>query len=118
MFSEIKIVICGSRSITDINILNEAINSSGFEFDTVISGGARGVDTLAIQWANTNNKKLEIYPAEWNRYGIKAGYIRNKLMGDTGDGIIAIWDGISPGTKNMIDIARAKNLKFIYVHKI
>jgi hypothetical protein len=56
------------------------------------------------------------FPADWDRYGKAAGYIRNETMAANAEALIALWDGRSPGTKHMIDIARKKGLK-VYVHR-
>ncbi len=58
-----------------------------------------------------------MYPAAWDTYGLKAGYIRNEEMADNADALIAIWDGKSRGTKHMIDIATRKGLR-VYIHEV
>ena len=52
----------------------------------------------------------QIYPAQWDKYGKRAGYRRNEQMAEVADGLIAFWDGQSKGTKHMIDIMTEKNL--------
>lgn len=82
----------------------------------VVSGGAKGVDTLGETWAIKNGVSIKRFPAEWEKYGISAGHIRNRKMGDYADALIAIWDGNSKGTKGMIDYAKEKKLKaFIFI---
>ena len=111
-------IIAGSRGITDPNVVLAAVAfavSEGIVPSVVISGGARGVDTLGEQWAKSAGIPVEVYPAEWGKYGKKAGTMRNVRMGNIAIALIAVWDGKSPGTKHMIDFARRNNLK-VYVH--
>jgi len=99
-----KVIIAGSRNIVDYNTIVSAINSSQFKITCVVSGTARGVDTLGEKWAKENKVKIERYPADWDKHGRAAGYIRNEQMSKVADALIAIWDGESKGTKHMIDI--------------
>ena len=54
---------------------------------------------------------MELFPADWKKYGKSAGYVRNSEMAEVAESLIAFWDGKSRGTKNMIDIAKNKGLK-------
>ena len=111
-----KTIIAGSRDFHDYNTLLSAIAESGFNITEVISGMAPGVDQLGIRYAKENNLPLHEYWAEWNFYGKSAGPIRNRLMADNADALIALWDGQSKGTKNMIETATKKGL-LIYVKR-
>lgn len=64
---------------------------------------AVGVDTLGYRWAQCNNIPIKEMPANWNRDGKKAGPIRNRDMAEYADAAIVIWDGSSPGSRNMIE---------------
>ena len=108
---EMKVIIAGGRDITDYNLVLSAIQESEFEITEVISGMASGVDELAVRYAKENNLPLQEFWAEWNFYGKSAGPIRNRQMASSADALIAIWDGKSRGTKNMIDEATKKGLK-------
>ena len=113
-----RTIIAGSRGITDPNVVFTAIALAmvdGIVPSVIISGGARGVDALGEQWAMSAGIPVEVYPAEWGKYGNKAGTMRNVHMGNIATALIAVWDGKSPGTKHMIDFARRHNLK-VYVH--
>lgn len=71
--------------------------------DTVISGGAPGVDTMAREWCEFGSPtKFKEYPADWNAHGKAAGPIRNQRMVDACDFALVIWDGKSRGTKDSI----------------
>lgn len=113
-----KVIIAGSRDIADYSVVEHAVIKSGFEEITeVVSGCARGVDFLGEQWALNNNIPIRSFPAEWAMFGKSAGYIRNGKMAQYADALIAVWDGKSKGTKNMIDLARERNLQ-VYIHLV
>ena len=110
-----KTIIAGSRSITELHLVEDAVWNSDFLISEVVSGGARGVDTLALQWANNNRKKFRIFTPDWDGLGKRAGFVRNQEMADYADALIAVWDGESRGTRDMIERAQFKGLKvFIY----
>ena len=106
-----KTIIAGSRSITDYQYFLKIMSAAPWNPTMVLSGMAKGVDTMGEQWARENNIPLEFYPADWDKYGKRAGYLRNEEMAKYADALIAIWDGESKGTKHMIDIAKKKGLK-------
>jgi hypothetical protein len=110
-----KTIIAGSRTIDDYNIIKNAIQCSQFNITQVICGGARGADLLGKKWGKENGMPVIDFPANWEAFGKRAGYLRNVEMAKHGDALIAIWDGVSKGTKHMIDIALARKLKvFVY----
>lgn len=121
-----KVIIAGSRTIIKKNLVYSAFFYGLAAFveqktklplgkTTVVSGGCRGVDKIGEELAEFLKLQCKIFPADWNKYGKKAGYIRNCEMAEYADALIAIWDGKSRGTKMMIDIAKKKGLKvFIY----
>lgn len=102
-----KVIIAGSRSIEDKEIVYQAIAESKFEIDEVISGGAKGVDRIAEQWANENGIPVCVVKPNW-KLGRGAGLANNQTMADQADGLIAVYDGKSKGTKDMIDTMRRK----------
>lgn len=114
---DMRVIIAGSRDIVDFEIVKKAVDNSGFNINVVISGCARGVDTLGEQWANENYIQILKFPADWKTFGKRAGYRRNEQMAEHADALIAVWDGVSKGTKHMIDIARNKKLN-VYVHMV
>jgi len=77
----------------------------------IVSGGAKGADQLGEQYAKENNYNLRIFPADWDKYGKKAGYIRNEEMAKYADACVCFWDGKSKGTKMMIELAKKYKLK-------
>lgn len=98
-----KVIIAGSRGIHDYHLIHKAVDSSGFDVDEIVSGGAVGVDSLGEKYAKTNGIDLVIFLANWEGRGRSAGHHRNRKMGDYADALIAIWDGESKGTKGMIE---------------
>jgi len=112
-----KTIIAGSRDGTTYAHLVSALSKCGWVPSVVISGGARGADSIGEAWAAKNKIPVERFPADWERLGKRAGYLRNIQMACRAQALIAIWDGVSRGTENMIDIAEEKGLR-IYVHRI
>lgn len=114
-----RVIICGSRTLGREHLLN-ALRECKWsnQIKTVISGGAKGIDTEAALYAARNKISKEIYPAKWRIHGRRAGPIRNQQMIDEGkpDSIIAVWDGDSPGTADMLRRTdKAKLRTFIYM---
>lgn len=110
-------IIAGGRDYHNYDTVLEAIKESQFPISVVVSGGAKGVDALGERYALENNIHLEVYPADWEKHGRAAGPIRNRLMAENADALIAIWDGESIGTKNMIDTAIRLGLQ-VYVKRV
>lgn len=109
-----KVIIAGSRDLTNMANIKQAVKESNFDITEVVSGHARGVDRLGEQWAKTSNISVKLFPADWGKFGKAAGFVRNKEMAEYADALIAIWDGVSRGTENMIFNARGFELK-VYV---
>ena len=111
-----KVIIAGSRGFSNYKLLREQCNKFLREKRKtsniiVVSGNARGADTLGEKYAQDEGFDLEIYPAQWKKLGKQAGYRRNEQMAEVADALIAFWDGESKGTKHMIDIMNAKSLQ-------
>lgn len=110
-----KVIIAGGRDFVDYNLLREKVNNILIDKRlthkiVIVSGCARGADTLGMRYASENIFDVDKYPADWDKYGKKAGYMRNVEMAENADALIAFWDGKSKGTKHMIDIATERNL--------
>jgi hypothetical protein len=110
-----KLIIAGSRTLKDYKLVEKIINDALVNLDKdtieIISGGAKGVDTLARQYAMKNKLPCKVFEPNWDEYGKSAGYMRNSEMANYGNALIAIWDGKSKGTKHMITEARRNGLK-------
>jgi len=116
-----KVIVAGGREFDDYDLLCKTLNGLKKRLDKegeeiiVVSGTARGADKLGERWAILVGVKIERYPADWSQ-GKAAGYIRNKEMAENADALVAFHDGESKGTKHMIDLAMARNLKVKVVH--
>lgn len=108
-----KTAVVGSRSIVSADIA-EYIPDGTTE---IISGGARGADTLAREYAQKNNIKLTEFLPEYDIYKRSAPLRRNIRIIESADIVVALWDGHSRGTKHVIDSCRSRNIKII-VHII
>lgn len=72
------------------------------EVSEVVHGGAKGIDAAADDWAVVHWVPAKVFPADWKKHGKAAGPIRNAEMADYGDALVAVWDGRTPGTRDMI----------------
>ncbi|SFI44174.1 Protein of unknown function [Treponema bryantii] len=113
-----KLLVCGSRSITDAAWVSEQISALIAEKDfplsdlTLIEGGAKGVDAMGKAWAIANGVPVETHKADWARYGRGAGHRRNADMVAAANCVLILWDGISTGTKNDIDLCKKNNKNY------
>jgi len=104
----IKLAIVGSRGFDDYDLLKETIHKN-YTIDKIgyiVSGGAKGADSLGERFADENDILKEIYLPDWKKYGRGAGFIRNKDIVDACDDIILFWDGSSKGTMNSMKHAQ------------
>lgn len=100
------VAVVGSRTFADEKLLDETLSEFHAKnpITKIVSGGARGADSLAEKWARGKGIPVTVYPAEWEKYGRRAGMIRNRLIIADCQHCIAFWDGVSRGTKNDIDL--------------
>ena len=96
-----KLLIIGSRSITDFD-LSPYISA---EVDTIISGGASGIDSLAERYADMHRLSKYILRPRYDLYGRAAPLKRNKKMVEMADAVLIIWDGHSKGTQHTLKYA-------------
>lgn len=99
-----RLIVAGSRTVFDYNVVAQAIEASGWtdSVTEIVSGGALGADALGEQWATRHKVKIRRFPAYWKKHGKAAGPIRNAEMAAHADALVAVWDGESRGTKDMI----------------
>lgn len=131
---KVRIIIAGSRNFYDYDFLKRKVISilktdliSKYNLESrseieIVSGTSKGADSLGEQLANEMVFKLKKFPADWINFGKSAGYKRNKQMAEYANEsqngvLIAFWDGISKGTKHMIDLANKNELQ-VYIIKI
>jgi hypothetical protein len=107
-----RIIVAGSRSVLDEQVRDALARCPWVGFvSAVVSGTAKGADEFGERWAEQHNITVVKYPADWEKYGKKAGPLRNKLMAENADGLVAVWDGESRGTRSMIELARRLGLR-------
>lgn len=113
-----KLAVVGSRTFNNYELLKTKLDSIHMnnKIDMIISGGAKGADSMAEKWSKENNIPTNIFIPEWNKYGRRAGYIRNVDIVRNADEVIAFWDGLSKGTKHSINLA-TDNGKTLHVVK-
>lgn len=108
----LKVIIAGSRDFDDYELLKSKCDYFLRNREVeIVSGTARGADVLGERYAEERDLVVKRFPADWDKYGKRAGYLRNVEMAEYADALITFWDGKSRGTKHMIDIAREKDLK-------
>ena len=105
-----RTIIAGSRGL-GYEEVEQAMEICGWKPTVVISGAAVGVDQAGERWARSQSIPVECYPANWNQYGKRAGYVRNKEMAEKAEALVAIWDGQSRGSRHMIDTATKRGLR-------
>jgi len=103
--SDMKLAIIGSRGITELG-------GEIPECSTIISGGAKGVDQAAERYAQENNIQMVIHLPDYQRYGRGATHVRNKLIADSADFVLAFWDGKSKGTKSVIEYCKKQEKSY------
>lgn len=111
-----RILVCGGRDFSDTNLVSQTLNPYGCIDLTIIHGAAKGADSLARNWAKDNGYLDEAYPADWNKYGKRAGYIRNTQMLNEGkpDLVVAFPGG--KGTQMMINLAEAAGVPVVRIN--
>ena len=100
-----KLLIVGSRSIEKFDLSLYI----GADVDTIISGGANGIDALAENYADQHRLSKYIIRPRYELYGRAAPLYRNKQMVDMADSILVIWDGRSRGAQSTIKYAKDAN---------
>lgn len=113
---EVALIVAGSREFNDYDFFSKSLKSyleKHHAGQTVIfiSGRARkGADAMVIKWCRLNGYPWVEFPADWEKFGKSAGYIRNTEMAKVGKYLLAFWDGMSRGTEHMVNIAKRHRL--------
>lgn len=138
--NEFKLIVAGGRDFNLPGVLEYWIMEyiSRLPQDmvvSIVSGMARGADRLAYEFAKRMRTKVYEYPAQWDdlnapgaivrtnfktgkTYNANAGFVRNQVMANVGDGLLVFWDGKSKGTEHMITCAKNKGIKIIIVYYV
>lgn len=114
-----KVLVCGGRDYADKQRVYSTLNTIREQYGDfiVIHGAAKGADTLADEWAEEQKIVCERYPADWNKYGKRAGYIRNSQMLREGQPDLVIAFPGGNGTDMMVKLAIADNVMTIRIPK-
>lgn len=107
---EFKVIVAGSRGFSDYAYLRDRLDyylaDKSKDVDIVIvSGTANGADKLGEKYAEEKGYRVIKMPAQWDKYGKRAGYLRNTEMAKISDSAVIFWDGVSHGSKHMYNIA-------------
>lgn len=108
-----KIIVAGTRSFDNYALVCKILNR--LKNVEVVCGEARGADALGKKFAIENGLVVHSFPADWDSHGKSAGYKRNEQMAKFADSCIVFWDGVSKGSKHMIDLAQRYGLKTLVV---
>lgn len=108
-----RVIVTGSREWSDPNAARKLISDRLYrlvietgEYPVIVHGAARGADRFAEQEAQKAGLLVEAHPADWERHGKSAGFIRNAEMINLGaDLVLAFWNGKSNGTKHTVELA-------------
>lgn len=105
-----KTIVAGSREITNYQLIWDAVYACPWVITEIVSGGARGVDQLGEKAAEAFSIPVKVFPADWTTHGRAAGPIRNQQMLEYSEALLAIWDGESRGTLDMIQRSKKKGI--------
>lgn len=108
-----KVAVIGSRTFNDYELLRQTL--SKLEITLVVSGGAKGADSLGEEYANANNIPTKIFLPDWDKYGKSAGMLRNSDIINEAEIVVAFWDGESKGCKDAIAKANKLNKKVLII---
>ena len=111
-----RILVCGGRDFSNTSLMNLSLYKFAVPDLTIIQGEALGADLMAKSWAKAFGHKVESYPADWKKYGKRAGYIRNVQMLNEGkpDLVVAFPGG--KGTAMMVKLAEAAGVPVVKVN--
>lgn len=108
-----KLAVIGSRGFTNYGLMCMLLDK--LDIDEIVSGGAGGADKLAERYAQEHDIKLNVIPANWDKFGKSAGYIRNSDIWNASTSGIAFWDSKSKGTKHSFDIVKKQKKNLLVV---
>ncbi len=109
------IAVIGSRNFRNEAFLNEVLEKAFKDGDSLISGGAKGADSLAEAWCRARGIPVQIILPDWQKHGRAAGFIRNEAIVAPADLVIAFWVNRSRGTGD--SLLKAQKLgKRVQIH--
>lgn len=112
------LAVVGGRDFDNYKLLESTLDKlcEKMEIDTICSGGAKGADTLAELYAKKRDIETKIFLPDWEKYGKRAGPLRNAKIINYSDKCVAFWDKKSRGTKSTIDLAIEDGVPIKIVH--
>ena len=107
-----RLAVIGSRDFKDFDLLVKSIEEFCAEDPPtlIVSGGAKGADSLAERYAGERGIETQIFLPDWQKFGRSAGFRRNQDIVDSSDVCIAFWDGSSKGTLSSIEMAKKREI--------
>ena len=111
-----KVAIIGSRDFKNKNLLDEKMKEINKDntISLIVSGGAKGADTMGVQWANKNNIETKVFNPDFKKHK-RAYHFRNRQIVKESDLIVAFWNGHSTGTKYTVTFAKTLEKEVIVV---
>lgn len=109
-----RVAVVGSRGFNDMAYLEATL--SGYPITHIVSGGAIGADTLAVEYAKKHKIPFTEHKPKYEQYGKSAPLLRNVIIVEDCEAVIAFWDGVSRGTKHTIDQARRTDRSVFIVY--
>ena len=103
------IAVIGSRNFSDYKLLESTLAALP-EISQIVSGGAKGADSLAEIYAEKHQLPLVVFKPDWPKYGRGAGIVRNREIIEAADMVVAFWDGSSKGTASSLKFAKSKGI--------
>ena len=108
-----RVAVIGSRTFNDYDEVKSVLST--LKITLLISGGAKGADSLGEKYAKENNIETKIFYPDWSKHGKKAGFLRNSDIINEAELIIAFWDKSSKGTKDSLDKALKLNKRVLII---
>ncbi len=105
-----RVAIVGSRNFTDFGLMLEFLKEVNLGVTHIVSGGAAGADTLAERLAQDFSLPITIYPANWEKYGKRAGTLRNEQVINDCEAVVAFPGPESKGTRHATWFAQTKGI--------
>ena len=114
----ITLAIVGTRTFNDYKLLKKKVDeiNKKTKINMIVSGGCTGTDKLAEKYAKENKIPTKIFIPNWKKYNKAAGPIRNKLIVESSDKVIAFWDQVSKGTLSSINLAKQMNKELVVIN--
>jgi predicted Rossmann fold nucleotide-binding protein DprA/Smf involved in DNA uptake len=117
MLQNVRLAIVGSRSITDYDLIESKIIDILLKYNlnpiSIVSGGAKGIDTIAHKFALKYNIPIQVFKPDW-QLGKHAGFLRNQTIVDNCDQAVIFWDGKSKGTLDTLKKLRKSEKPYYF----